>query len=318
MSAATAAVSFAAFCSAILVTYDPSSNRQHFTLFSTPSSPLPAPSPSPTRFTPPRKGKDVEKASLVARSGGGSGGSSRGVNIQHSMAEDTAIGFGDDFATMGLLPSTISGTFLLTNYRIMFLAYDGFLHKASTSLRRAVGVVDLPHMAVGQLTVTTAEPTTISVKTKTFRTVAIKFGESRNGTWVSQVKALMDMQVFPRSLTPHNLDEIFAFNPEHRERVHAALLARPAADADSGSSGSPREGGGGASGARGTGGVLGSAAKGSETKGEESTEGKDGWLLYDAEQEFIRQVRSCDHKLEYHPCVHVCSSLFGGGAMDNV
>jgi hypothetical protein len=227
------------------------------------------------------------------------------------MDEDTAIGFGDDFATMGLLPSTISGTFLLTNYRIMFLAYDGFLHKASTSLRRAVGVVDLPHMAVGQLTVTTAEPTTISVKTKTFRTVAIKFGESRNGTWVSQVKALMDMQVFPRSLTPHNLDEIFAFNPEHREGVHAALLASPlapAADADSDPSGSLREGGGGASSGRGAGGVLGSVTKASETKAEESIEGKDGWLLYDAEQEFIRQVRSCDHKLDYHPCVRVCSS----------
>ena len=243
---------------------------------------------------PPRKGKDIKKASLVARSGGVSGGSSRGVNIQHSMDEDTAIGFGDDFATMGLLPSTISGTFLLTNYRIMFLAYDGFLHKASTSLRRAVGVVDLPHMAVGQLTVTTAEPTTISVKTKTFRTVAIKFGESRNGTWVSQVKALMDMQVFPRSLTPHNLDEIFAFNP--------AL----------------REGGGGASSGRGAGGVLGSVTKASETKAEESIEGKDGWLLYDAEQEFIRQVRSCDHKLDYHPCVRVCSSTVGGGAMGSV
>ena len=270
---------------------------------------------------PPRKGKDIEKASLVARSGGVSGGSSRGVNIQHSMDEDTAIGFGDDFATMGLLPSTISGTFLLTNYRIMFLAYDGFLHKASTSLRRAVGVVDLPHMAVGQLTVTTAEPTTISVKTKTFRTVAIKFGESRNGTWVSQVKALMDMQVFPRSLTPHNLDEIFAFNPEHREGVHAALLASPlapAADADSDPSGSLREGGGGASSGRGAGGVLGSVTKASETKAEESIEGKDGWLLYDAEQEFIRQVRSCDHKLDYHPCVRVCSSTVGGGAMGSV
>ena len=186
------------------------------------------------------------------------------------MDRPDTFGFGldEDFGAAAAVPTSVKGTFFVSNFRVMFLAYDDVLPYSSPSMRRAVGLVNLPHMAVGQISVSGL---TIVIKTKTYRTLSVKF-EQRDSTWAGNQKAILDRIVFPK-FSSDSCGSLFAFAPAHRTGVHEALGIAPAL-----------YGGTGTAGAAGT--ASTDANAGSSPK---AGAGIDGWDLFDPEREAIRQ-----------------------------